>query len=140
MIGRPVSPGGFNNFNEQNYRSEFQGRYRNMELSGPSHKKGKRSKKRKRIGGSPLEPKTKRRKKAPKEKRQGRFRSKCPMWVEKKMRRALSQRMYLINRDPVSNTKETFQMLGSTGNIYTIHIHETPDCDCMVSFNFFFFS
>lgn len=68
------------------------------------------------------------------ETRGARFRSSCPKSLAERMDRALSQRLYLVQRQmdesneiPVSCE---FNVLGSTGNVYTVTIAKTPSCNC----------
>ncbi|KIY52139.1 hypothetical protein FISHEDRAFT_12462, partial [Fistulina hepatica ATCC 64428] len=65
------------------------------------------------------------------EKRGGRYRSKCPVAIQERYERVLSQRFYMVERRREGNAlKEEFNVLGSTGNIYTVVINHTPRCDC----------
>ncbi|ODN84634.1 hypothetical protein L202_00541 [Cryptococcus amylolentus CBS 6039] len=45
----------------------------------------------------------------------------------------MSQRMFMIERiayQPEPHRADQFKVLGSTGNVYTVTIGSTPDCDC----------
>lgn len=47
--------------------------------------------------------------------------------------RARKQRFYVLQRTPGRSKEypeETFEMTGSTGNIYTVRIKQVPSCDC----------
>lgn len=47
--------------------------------------------------------------------------------------RARRQRFYVLQRTPGGSQdfpQETFEMTGSTGNIYTVRIKQVPTCDC----------
>ncbi|KIR74175.1 hypothetical protein I310_01773 [Cryptococcus deuterogattii CA1014] len=47
--------------------------------------------------------------------------------------RAMSQRMFMIERVPCANAPNQvhdFKVLGSTGNVYTVAIGNFPSCDC----------
>ncbi|KND90934.1 Mitogen-activated protein kinase kinase kinase 1 [Tolypocladium ophioglossoides CBS 100239] len=69
----------------------------------------------------------------PTEKRLCRFRSKPPQSFYSVYDRALSQRFYVLMRTRGGNAEcpeETFEMTGSTGNVYTVCIGEKPSCNC----------
>jgi len=53
-----------------------------------------------------------------------------PTQIYTRTSRALSQRMYLIDRTEDSRSEHTFRVLGSTGNVYTVVISTSPKCDC----------
>lgn len=65
-----------------------------------------------------------------KEKRLKRFRSKCPAAIQQRIDRAVTQRMYLVERGDVENHKCSFVVLGSTGNVYNVSISHTASCSC----------
>ncbi|KAI5789026.1 hypothetical protein EDC01DRAFT_617043 [Geopyxis carbonaria] len=69
---------------------------------------------------------------APVEKRLKRFRARCPVHLEERMERCRTQRMYVLDRqrDPAKPLEETFEMAGSTGNVYEVTICEVPRCNC----------
>lgn len=48
----------------------------------------------------------------------------------------MSTRFFMIERekDPEA-LRETFKVLGSTGNVYTVHIDTLPSCDCTYATN-----
>jgi Ring finger domain/SWIM zinc finger len=81
-----------------------------------------------------------RKKKEPKEKRPGRFRTSCPQHLRDRMERAISQRLYLVERqepgilhdddDDASCCSGNFVVLGSTGNVYTVTLQGNPCCNC----------
>lgn len=64
------------------------------------------------------------------EKRAARFRSSAPKAVQERLERVASQRLYCIDREKTSNVSEAFQILGSTGNVYTSTISHVPSCTC----------
>ncbi|KAI1809705.1 hypothetical protein GGS20DRAFT_580476 [Poronia punctata] len=82
------------------------------------------------------EPETKKPKKSKKtegEKRLRRFRPKAPSSFEVIYERATSQKFYVLSRTqsgPPTCPEETFEIAGSTGNIYNVHIAEQPVCSC----------
>lgn len=67
------------------------------------------------------------------EKRMRRWRNKPPTDYLVLRERALTQRMYVVDRQRSSNLDfpaETVTLIGSTGNIYTVVIDSEPSCDC----------
>ncbi|KAG2386053.1 hypothetical protein C9374_003202 [Naegleria lovaniensis] len=65
------------------------------------------------------------------EKRKARFVSKPSIATKERIARALTQRLYLIERkNRVDNLEEEFVVLGSTGNVYNVNICEVPSCSC----------
>lgn len=69
----------------------------------------------------------------PHEKRLRRHHATAPYSFDKVYQRALTQRFYVLQRTPCGTEDcpaETFEMTGSTGNIYTVHINREPSCDC----------
>ena len=50
------------------------------------------------------------------------------MWIRKQ--RGLSQKIYLIESISVSEYVKKFNVCGTTGNVYTVSIKETPICTC----------
>ncbi|KAJ3997344.1 hypothetical protein F5050DRAFT_1569589 [Lentinula boryana] len=74
-----------------------------------------------------------RKKAEPQEKRLARFRSFCPNDISARLDRYFTQaqRIYLIERNRENNAlKEEFIVQGSTGNVYTVTIHNVPHCNC----------
>ncbi|KAJ3780511.1 hypothetical protein GGU10DRAFT_321649 [Lentinula aff. detonsa] len=74
-----------------------------------------------------------RKKAEPQEKRLARFRSFCPKDISVRLDRYFTQaqRIYLIERNREHNAlKEEFIVQGSTGNVYTVTIHNVPHCNC----------
>lgn len=66
-------------------------------------------------------------------KRPARERTHCPKTVMDRLDRAMSQRMFMIERVPCANAPnqvDDFKVLGSTGNVYTVTIGNFPSCDC----------
>ncbi|WVQ70005.1 uncharacterized protein L199_008229 [Kwoniella botswanensis] len=69
----------------------------------------------------------------PKKARMARLREKCPKNIIDRYKRAISQRMFMIERERVGEGNfqyEQFKVLGSTGNVYTVNIGTIPRCDC----------
>ncbi|KAF9002785.1 hypothetical protein BDQ17DRAFT_1356812 [Cyathus striatus] len=65
------------------------------------------------------------------EKRLAMFKPKCPQNIMDRVHRVMTQRIFMISRHREgSELKETFQVLGSTGNVYTVTIDHKPRCDC----------
>lgn len=67
------------------------------------------------------------------EKRLRVFRKKAPLSYLEKLRRATSQRMFVIDRTRGGTDEvpeETIDMAGTTGNIYSITISQIPHCTC----------
>ncbi|KIY67070.1 hypothetical protein CYLTODRAFT_376736 [Cylindrobasidium torrendii FP15055 ss-10] len=65
------------------------------------------------------------------EKRQGRYRSSAPRNIMDRYSRVLTQRFFMVaRRREGGELKETFLVLGSTGNVYTVTIDHVPRCDC----------
>ncbi|KAG6852372.1 hypothetical protein C0991_000279 [Blastosporella zonata] len=69
---------------------------------------------------------------APKpEKRGAIFKKSCPKNILDRVERVMSQRFFMIDRQRMpGELKETFSVLGSTGNVYTVTIDRTPRCNC----------
>ncbi|KAG6911411.1 hypothetical protein DXG01_016508 [Tephrocybe rancida] len=69
---------------------------------------------------------------APKpEKRGARYKVSCPKNILDRVERVMSQRFFMIDRQRApGELKETFSVLGSTGNVYTVTIDSTPRCNC----------
>ncbi|EJT98751.1 hypothetical protein DACRYDRAFT_118538 [Dacryopinax primogenitus] len=65
------------------------------------------------------------------EKRLARWKNSCPLKIQERVERVMTQRFYLVDRDREGDElKETFKVLGSTGNIYTVMIDKMPSCNC----------
>ncbi|KAH7916076.1 hypothetical protein BJ138DRAFT_1076281 [Hygrophoropsis aurantiaca] len=65
------------------------------------------------------------------EKRGAMFKKRCPQNILERVDRVMSQRFFMIDRARNGNDLcETFKVLGSTGNVYTVKIDKTPSCDC----------
>jgi len=63
--------------------------------------------------------------------RAARWRLAPPQAVVERMFRCRTQRMFVIGRVPVEGVdppQEKFQMAGTTGNVYTVHITNRPTC------------
>ncbi|KAK8175691.1 hypothetical protein IWX90DRAFT_118768 [Phyllosticta citrichinensis] len=70
---------------------------------------------------------------APEEKRLRRFRTQPPQAFSKIEERALTQRMFVIDRSRAGSEEcpeENVDIAGSTGNVYTVHISQIPSCTC----------
>nr|CAG8536198.1 4169_t:CDS:2 [Entrophospora candida] len=68
--------------------------------------------------------------KEPEEKRLAKFRPSCSMKVKERIERAMSQRMFLVDRSEVNELHHEFVVLGSVGNVYNIEISTLPKCNC----------
>lgn len=104
----------------------------------------KRSRKRKSEandeGEDGCNPAKKKAKSKDEEKRLKRFRVKAPGAYQDVRHRALTQRMFVIDRERhpakkddgsiVEHPTETISLAGTTGNVYTINIDKIPTCDC----------
>ncbi|KAI9801385.1 MAG: hypothetical protein M1825_003364 [Sarcosagium campestre] len=69
----------------------------------------------------------------PEEKRLRRYRDHAPQSYLDRLDRVMSQRMFVIDRGEISsgeNPSATFEMAGTTGNIYTVTISNVPTCTC----------
>ncbi|KPI46076.1 uncharacterized protein AB675_809 [Cyphellophora attinorum] len=64
------------------------------------------------------------------EKRLRRFRAHPPGTFLQKLERARTQRMIVLSRKRTSSTSEDIDIVGSTGNIYTVTIDNVPSCTC----------
>ncbi|KAK0213389.1 hypothetical protein DFS33DRAFT_121896 [Desarmillaria ectypa] len=80
---------------------------------------------------TPTKVKTPRRPKPKPEKRSAIFKKKCPQNILERLNRVIEQRFFMIDRErDGDDLKETFKVLGSTGNVYTVVIDHTPRCNC----------
>ena len=80
-------------------------------------------------------PPKKRRKQQPsEEKRLRRWRSHPPLSYQEIRERALTQRMFVLDRQRdiahADHPIETVSLAGTTGNVYTIAVDKVPSCDC----------
>ncbi|THG97957.1 hypothetical protein EW026_g4159 [Hermanssonia centrifuga] len=67
----------------------------------------------------------------PPEKRGAIFKRKCPQNILERLERVNQQRFFMVDRTRNGKElKEEFQVLGSTGNIYTVTIDKKPSCNC----------
>ncbi|KAG5721385.1 Mitogen-activated protein kinase kinase kinase 1 [Termitomyces sp. T112] len=67
----------------------------------------------------------------PPEKRGATFKKSCPQNILDRVKRVMSQRFFMIDRQrEPGELKETFSVLGSTGNVYTVTIDHQPRCNC----------
>lgn len=75
--------------------------------------------------------KMKKEKPPPAEKRLSKFRAHPNQDTLARIQRALSQRLYLVERHvEEEQQQQTFAVLGSTGNIYSVVIQKLPSCSC----------
>ena len=58
------------------------------------------------------------------------WRAAASIATQQRIHRARTQTLYLVNREAVSDTHVNFQVLGSTGNLYTVTISNLTDCTC----------
>lgn len=70
------------------------------------------------------------------EKRLREFRERAPFQFQDRLDRAISQPMFLIDRERKMNSSgtheiEKFDMAGTTGNVYEVTIDKKPKCTCM---------
>ncbi|KAM0706439.1 hypothetical protein Q7P35_005766 [Cladosporium inversicolor] len=79
-------------------------------------------------------PKKKKKAKQDGEKRLRRWRAHAPSAYQEIRNRALTQRMFALDRqrsnDNLEHPSETISLAGTTGNVYTIRIDKVPTCDC----------
>ncbi|KAJ7210694.1 hypothetical protein GGX14DRAFT_624755 [Mycena pura] len=70
----------------------------------------------------------------PPEKRLAVLKKKCPQNILDRVERVMTQRrrrFFMVDRKRFEGElKEEFQVLGSTGNVYTVTIQRVPSCDC----------
>lgn len=78
----------------------------------------------------PKKPRKQQSTKKPAEKRLRRYRAYPPQSFYEIKDRALSQRMFVLDRQRPSSYEEHITMAGTTGNIYTITISKEPSCTC----------
>lgn len=67
------------------------------------------------------------------EKRLGKWRSQPTQQLRDRIHRCLTQRMVVLNRHrdmEVSPPEELFQIAGTTGNVYQVHIKRKSTCSC----------
>jgi len=63
-----------------------------------------------------------------------RYRSSCPTAIKDRIKRALTQRLFLVQNDSANSTttlEGSFIVLGSTGNVYTVKVSHIPSCTCL---------
>ena len=66
-------------------------------------------------------------------KRTKRFRDHAPYTFLDRLDRAQTQRMFIVDRKPcggIECPEEEVRIAGTTGNVYTVHICQTPSCTC----------
>ncbi|KAH9952030.1 hypothetical protein B0H21DRAFT_10402 [Amylocystis lapponica] len=65
------------------------------------------------------------------EKRAAIFKKKCPKNILERVERVISQRFFMVDRRREGDAlREEFDVLGSTGNVYTVVIDKVPSCTC----------
>ncbi|KAI0087842.1 hypothetical protein BDY19DRAFT_227057 [Irpex rosettiformis] len=67
------------------------------------------------------------------EKRLAITKKKCPNVTRERLERVTTQRFFMVDRkrvDREGELREEFQVLGSTGNVYTVTIQKLPSCNC----------
>lgn len=75
----------------------------------------------------------KQKKDVPEEKRLSRWRTQPPQQLRDRIHRCLTQRMVVLDRERDMDSyppQEKFQIAGSTGNVYRVHIKNKSTCDC----------
>ncbi|KAJ3291206.1 hypothetical protein HK104_006266 [Borealophlyctis nickersoniae] len=72
----------------------------------------------------------KRVKKEPEEKRLRRERKIPNIGITERIKRATTQRLFLIDRTMEGPYHEEYRVLGSTGNVYVVDIQQIPSCNC----------
>ena len=77
------------------------------------------------------------RKKPETEKRLRRYRSSMTIGIYDRIERALNQRLYLLatSKSSTSSLSREYQVLGQTGNVYTVVISHLPSCTCKFLLN-----
>ena len=61
------------------------------------------------------------------------MKKKCPNVTRERLERVTTQRFFMVDRkrvDREGELREEFQVLGSTGNVYTVTIQKLPSCSC----------
>ncbi|KAI0771350.1 hypothetical protein BC629DRAFT_1640993 [Irpex lacteus] len=61
------------------------------------------------------------------------MKKKCPNVTRERLERVTTQRFFMVDRkrvDREGEMREEFQVLGSTGNVYTVTIQKVPSCNC----------
>lgn len=65
------------------------------------------------------------------EKRLAMMKRKCPQNILDRLERVQTQRFFMVDRKRNGDElREEFQVLGSTGNVYTVVIDKIPQCNC----------
>lgn len=59
-----------------------------------------------------------------------RYRASLPVSLTERVQRVHQQRFYCVSRRRTGRYSETFQVLGSVGNVYTVNICNVPTCSC----------
>ena len=84
-------------------------------------------------------PKKRKKKPSNEEKRMKRWRDHAPLSYDETRQRALTQRMFVLDRQRdtahPNHPVETVSLAGTTGNVYTITIDKVPSCDCPHALN-----
>ncbi|CAM0141544.1 unnamed protein product [Umbelopsis sp. WA50703] len=58
------------------------------------------------------------------------FNADVPQAVRRRISRALKQKMFIVNREHISDREQRFCIIGSTGNVYTVRIAPRMKCNC----------
>ncbi|ORY89438.1 hypothetical protein BCR35DRAFT_300624 [Leucosporidium creatinivorum] len=66
----------------------------------------------------------------PEEKRAKMYKKAPPKAIQERADRVRSQRFFCVARKRTTETSEEFNVLGSTGNVYTVSIRTLPSCTC----------
>ncbi|GJE85079.1 hypothetical protein PsYK624_011560 [Phanerochaete sordida] len=65
------------------------------------------------------------------EKRLAKMKPRCPQNIMDRLERVQTQRFFMVDRKRNGDElREEFQVLGSTGNVYTVAIDKLPSCNC----------
>ncbi|EKM57496.1 uncharacterized protein PHACADRAFT_206397 [Phanerochaete carnosa HHB-10118-sp] len=65
------------------------------------------------------------------EKRLAMMKRRCPQNIMDRLERVQTQRFFMVDRNRNGDElREEFQVLGSTGNVYTVVIDKIPQCSC----------
>ncbi|KAI0339081.1 hypothetical protein BDW22DRAFT_1362000 [Trametopsis cervina] len=82
---------------------------------------------------APTQARTPRQPKPVVEKRMAMMKKRCPKATQERLERVALQRFFMIDRkrvDREGELREEFQVLGSTGNVYTVTVQKVPSCNC----------
>lgn len=86
------------------------------------------------LTASTPSPKKQKKAQPPEEKRLKRYRPHAPLAYQEVRDRALTQRMFVLDRrrdtSQADHPIESISLAGTTGNVYTIVVNKIPTCDC----------